>query len=92
MFTTSRTRRALVAISGTALTFSLLAACGAESSADSPGTRPEEPAETRPDNTGGGDGDAWDRRLRELEEYDQEKSQPPYVGDPWEQRLRQETR
>ena len=30
------------------------------------------------------------RRLQELEDYDREKGQPPYVGDPWEQRLRQQ--
>jgi len=90
MFTTSRTRRAMVAVSGTALTLSMLAACGAESSADSPGTGPERQAETQTDPDYGGD--PWERRLQELEDYDREQNQPPYVGDPWEQRLRNESR
>lgn len=84
MFTTSQARRALGAVSGAALTLSLLAACGAESSADAPATSPEEEATALVEDAKKYAGDPWEQRLLEEREDDA----GTYQGDPWEQRVR----
>lgn len=71
MHTTSRTRRALITLTGTAFALSTLAGC-AESSADDPATGPDEAETAIVEDAKKYVGDPWERRLIE-EHMDQER-------------------
>ena len=88
MHTTSRPRRALITLTGTAFALSMLAACGAESSADPPATTPEDAATELVEDAKKYAGDPGEQRLLEQREEDA----GTYEGDPWEQRVRDRLR